>query len=168
TILLLFTSFQAKSETRDLNIYGSLLSTPSLVEFSLEYRLFSINLFGLNTDTFVKSGTAMFGVQGASVQYSTPIIGFIQYFGKLEGADLGVSYFNQYSVGTNNYQVERITHDETDENIRLEAGYRSYFSENGIFRFSFVSVLEFDEMKRELTISERYSYIISFSVGYSF
>ena len=149
-----------------MNVYGSLLSTPGIIEFNVEYNLLSFELLGLQSITYARAGTSMFGVQGATVLYSTPVIGFMQYIGNSEGVDFGASYLKHYHTGTDRNKKVPYIYKDIDELIRLEIGYRNYFSDNSIFRFTLTTFVDFEKLKNNRT--SEFDYIISFSVGYSF
>lgn len=155
-----------KAESRDLNLYGSLFSSYGLVEIDLEYGILNTSLFGLNSSTYLKAGTSMFGIQGLSVQHSSPIIGFIQYFGDKEGADFGISFFKHNKTGTDNNKIVSSIFNESENIIRLEGGYRNYFDDNAIFRLTVVSFFEMEKLKKNENLDLQF--LISFSVGYSF
>lgn len=165
-ILLLLYFADSKAESRDLNIYGSLFSSYGLVEIDLEYEILNTSLLGISTSTFLKAGTSMFGIQGLSVQHSSPIIGFIQYFGNKEGADIGISYFKHNKTGTDNNRNVSTIFNENENIIRFEGGYRNYFDDNAIFRFTVVSFFEMEKLKKNENLDLKF--LISFSVGYSF
>lgn len=170
-ILLLNTFIQAKSETRDVNMYGSILSTPGIVEFSLEYNVLHFHFLGIESTTYVKAGSSMLGIQGLSVRYSTPVVGLVQYLGNDSGFDLGLSYLNHYNNFTVFFNDHRrndpVRIDQDSERlIRIDGGYRNYFSDNGIFRFSIVSFADFDKIKNNGFWN--FEFIVSASFGYSF
>lgn len=166
-IIFIFSSYSLVGNDKEVNVYGSLLSTPGIFEINLEYNFLSFDLLGIQSITGIRAGSSMFGIQGLSVRYSTPIIGIVQYFGKDSGLDLGFSYLKHYNFGTDRNKDKPVLYKDDDEKIiRFDCGYRTYLENNIIFRFSFVSFADFEKLKANGDWD--FQYLISASVGYSF
>lgn len=167
TILLLITSFQAKSETNDVSIYGSFPGYRYTLDFSLEYSILNFELLGLENTTYLKAGSSVFGFQGLGVQVNNPIIGIIHFFGTDEGMDIGVNYIKNHVKGTNRNIDSKPLFTEDAEYICYEIGYRQYY-DNAIFRFTFAPIFDLNNLRNNAPILEQLRYMISASVGYSF
>lgn len=167
TILLLFTTFQAKSETNDINIYGSFPGYIFSFDFSLEYSILNFEVLGLENTTYLKAGSSVFGFQGLAVQVNNPIIGIIHYFGTEEGMDIGINYIKNRRVGTNGNVPNRPIYNEDEQYLCFEIGYRQYF-DNAIFRFTFTPIYSLDNPSQNAPLLTQLRFLISFSVGYSF
>jgi len=170
-IIFFISSNSLTSDEKDVSIYGSIFSTPGVFELNLEYNFLSFDMFGIESTTIARVGNSMFGIQGLSVRYSTPVVGLVQYFGNDSGFDLGLSYLSHYNNVTIFFNDHRrndpVRIDQDSERlIRIDGGYRNYFSENGIFRFSIVSFADFDKIRNNGNWD--FDFILSASVGYSF
>jgi len=171
TILCFITFNSTYSNDKTVSVYGSIFSTPGVFELNLEYNFLSFDMFGVESTTIARVGTSMLGIQGLSARYSTPVVGLVQYFGDDSGFDLGLSYLNHYNTVTvffNDHRRNdpvRIDQD-SDRLIRIDGGYRNYFSDNGIFRISIVSFADFDKIRNNGNWN--FEFIVSASVGYSF
>ena len=91
-IIFISSSFSLEGSDKEVNVYGSLFSTPGVFELNFEYNFISFDLLGIQSITGIRAGSSMLGIQGLSVRFSTPVIGIVQYFGKDSGFDLGFSY----------------------------------------------------------------------------
>ena len=166
-IIFIFSSYNLVGSDKEVNVYGSVLSTPGVFELNLEYNFLSFDLLGIQSITGIRAGSSMFGIQGLSVRFSTPIIGIVQYFGKDSGLDLGFSYLKHYNFGTDRNKDKPVLYKDDDEKmIRFDSGYRTYLDNNIIFRFSFVSFADFEKLKASGDWDLQF--LISASVGYSF
>lgn len=168
TILLLITNIQAKSETRDLNIYGTYPGVTFSVEFNIEYSIYNTQILDIESTTYLKYGSAVFGFQGIAVVNSYPIIGFVQYFGLDKGVDIGASYFRKHIVSSYDSEPSEPHFKETEQLLGFEIGYRDYFSDNAVFRFTFSPFYSLDNPPVNLKFLEYFQYMISVSLGYSF
>jgi len=168
TILLFITIIQAKSETKDLNIYGTYPGVTFSVEFNIEYSIYFTHILGLESTTYLKYGSSVFGFQGIAVVNSYPIIGFVQYFGLEKGVDIGANYFRKQIVSSYNHEPGEPLFKETEQFLGFEIGYRDYFSDNAVFRFTFTPFYSLDNRPVNLKFLEYFQYMLSVSLGYSF
>jgi hypothetical protein len=169
TILLLLTTFQAESETNDLNIYGTYPGISYSIEFSIEYSVLNTEVLGIESTTYLKYGTSVIGFQGIGVMNNYPIIGFVQYFGSGSGFEIGASYFRRHFVGSYNNEPGEPHNKGKDQLIGMEIGYRDYYNDNAIFRFTFTPFYSFDDPPEDgLSYLKHFYLFLSFSVGYSF
>ncbi len=167
TILLLFTIFQAKSETNDINIYGSFPGYRFSLDMSLEYSILNYKLLGLENTTYIKAGSSVFGFQGLAVIVNNPIIGIVNYFGTEEGIDIGINYIKNHTDGTSSNFKSKSLYTEDEEYLVFEIGYRKYY-DNAIFRFTFTPLYDINNPSENVPILKQFRYLISASLGYSF
>lgn len=167
TIIILFSAYQANSKTRDINVYGTFNGYILSVEFDLEYSILNTDVFGMETTTYLKYGTSLIGIQGLAISYSQPIIGFTQYFGIIDGIEIGGNYFKWHVVGAwgNRKKPHPITKEEF---LSVEVGYRKHFSNNGIFRLVFTPIYSLDNPRSNFTNFKNFQFMLRVSFGYSF
>ncbi|TNE35957.1 hypothetical protein EP342_01010 [bacterium] len=167
-ILLILSSYSSYSKTRDLNIYGTFPGYTYSFEFDLEYSILNFDLLGTESTTYLKYGSSMFGIQGASFRYSVPIIGLVQYIGTEDGVDIGASYFKTRTIGTDRNLENKPIYKEEEDFLGFEVGYRNYFSDNAVFRFTFTPSYSLDDPPKDVSFLKYFQYMLSVSVGYSF
>lgn len=167
TILFFFSACQSYSKTRDINVYGTFNGYILSVEFDLEYSILNTDLFGTEATTYLKYGTSLIGIQGLAISYSQPIIGFTQYFGTIDGFEIGGNYFKWHIVGALGHRKK--PHPETSEEfLSVEVGYRKHFSNNGIFRLVFTPLYSLNDPKNRSIDFGNFQFMIRVSFGYSF
>lgn len=162
---MLITAFQAKSETKDINVYATCLGyTVNLFEIDMEYSLYKTNILGVESTTYFKFGASMFGFYDIYANYSYPIIGFVQYFGDEEGLDLGVNYFKSYELDLYNKNLpreQRIPARDEFEAIGFEIGYR-YYREGMLYRFTYTPIYNLSPQPWY----GRHTHMIGLSIGF--
>ena len=169
--IFILSSFSLEGSDKEVNVYGSLFSTPGVFELNLEYNFISFDLLGIQSITGIRAGSSLIGIQGLSARFSTPVIGIVQYFGEDSGLDLGVSYLKHNNAVTVFFNDNRRNDPPrvdkySEENIRIDGGFRTYLDNDIIFRFSFVSFADYEKLK--VNGEWDFQYLISASVGYSF
>ncbi|MFA7327691.1 MAG: hypothetical protein WC121_13575 [Candidatus Kapaibacterium sp.] len=168
TILLLITLIaESRSETNDVNIYGSFPGYKFSLDMSLEYSILNYELLGIENTTYLKAGSSVFGFQGLAVMVNNPSIGIIHYFGTKEGMDIGINYIHNRIRGTNRNIKSLPLYSEDEEYLVFEIGYRQYY-DNAIFRFTFTPLYDINNPSENDPILKQFRYLISASLGYSF
>lgn len=165
--MLLFTTFQTKSETNDINLYGSFPGYKFSLDMSLEYSILNYELLGIENTTYLKAGSSVFGFQGLAVMVNNPSVGIIHYFGTKEGMDIGINYVRNRIRGTNRNIKSLPLYSEEEEYLVFEIGYRQYY-DNAIFRFTFTPLYDINNSSENVPILKQFRYLISASLGYSF
>lgn len=163
----MFTLSHLYSKEREINIYGTLGGYTTSIEFDMEYRLIKANILGIETSTYFKFGASMFGFYDVVLSYSYPVIGFVQFFGELEGLDLGVNYFNRRYRDLLDKSLPRelrIPSKLDYEAIGIELGYR-FYDEKTVYRFTYTPSFI---LSSEDTEANELTHSIGLSIGYSF
>lgn len=166
-IILLLSSIHSNSKTRDINVYGTLGGYTTSIEFAMEYNLLNTKMLGIETTTYFKFGASMFGFYDVILTYSYPVIGFVQFFGKKEGLDLGANYFNRYYRDLLDKSLPRelrVPSRLDVEAIGFELGYR-FYDEKTVYRFTYnpAFILSSDDTEKN-----EFTHSIGLSIGYSF
>lgn len=165
---MLLPIYQSHSETNELNIYGTYPGISYSFEFSIEYSIYNTEILGIESNTYLRYGTSVLGFQGIGVMNNFPIIGFVQYFGEDEGVDVGASYFRKHLVGSYNNEPDEPHNRSVEQFIGVEIGYRDYFNDNAIFRFTLTPFYNLYDSEKGINDLKYFYLFMSFSVGYSF